>query len=209
MMFYTLAICTLALRPPLLSARRQSGRLVTSQLAAGGEEPLQAALLPEALAASGAEPELAGVLCSIAAACEQISELLRMPQFESPAAGRALNVQGERQKPMDVIANDIFVSHLTGRVAAMASEEERSCILGDTPSRYEVGFDPLDGSSNLDTRPNIGILERETRRVYHHAASTPGNRDLRPSPRQAAAACQQAARRDIRRHVHLRSAAPL
>ena len=68
---------------------------MTSQLAAGGEEPLQAALLPEALAASGAEPELAGVLCSIAAACEQISELLRMPQFESPAAGRALNVQGE------------------------------------------------------------------------------------------------------------------
>ena len=50
---------------------------------------------------------------------------------------------------MDVLANELFVSALTGHVAAMASEEEEAVISGAANRKYEVAFDPLDGSSNL------------------------------------------------------------
>ena len=149
------------------------------------------------------------MLCGVAGAVDAIAARLRRLPIAGTAAATAVNIQGEQQAGMDVESNIIMKERLFPLVAAMASEEEDALIGGTVGKTYEIAFDPLDGSSNLDTRPNIGILERETRRVYHHAASTPGNRDSRPSPRQAAAACQQAARRDIRRHVHLRSAAPL
>ena len=89
------------------------------------------------------------------------------------AGGGAVNVQGETQKGMDVVANDLFVSALTGHVAAMASEEEETAIAGAANRKYEIAFDPLDGSSNLDTNLPTGSIFC----VFEH---TPGSRVKAP-----------------------------
>ncbi|HXH02307.1 MAG TPA: class 1 fructose-bisphosphatase [Candidatus Competibacteraceae bacterium] len=73
------------------------------------------------------------------------------------------NVQGEEQKKLDVIANDLFVqcNQWRGHVAAMASEEMDGVY--PIPDRYPRGkylllFDPLDGSSNVDVNGSIGTI---------------------------------------------------
>ncbi|OMJ20953.1 Fructose-1,6-bisphosphatase, cytosolic [Smittium culicis] len=73
-----------------------------------------------------------------------------------------VNVQGEDQKKLDILSNDIFVNALTasGKVASMVSEEIDHLIKVD-PSRrgkYCVTFDPLDGSSNIDAGINVGTI---------------------------------------------------
>jgi fructose-1,6-bisphosphatase I len=84
----------------------------------------------------------------------------------------ATNIQGETQKHLDVIANDIWlqVNEQGGHYAGMASEEMEAPYL--VPERYrESGrylllFDPLDGSSNVDLNFTVGsifsILESPT-----------------------------------------------
>lgn len=73
------------------------------------------------------------------------------------------NVQGEAQKKLDVISNDILLEANTwgGLLAAMASEEMDS--IHKIPSHYPKGeylllFDPLDGSSNIDVNVSIGTI---------------------------------------------------
>ncbi len=73
------------------------------------------------------------------------------------------NVQGETQKQLDVIANDIFIEHCSNcsRVAALVSEEIDDVIwLKDQPKAgdYLVYFDPLDGSSNLNVNLSVGSI---------------------------------------------------
>ena len=73
------------------------------------------------------------------------------------------NVQGEVQKELDVITNDIFISSLewSGHLAGMASEEMEDPY--DIPSHYPTGkylilFDPLDGSSNVNINISVGTI---------------------------------------------------
>lgn len=72
------------------------------------------------------------------------------------------NVQGEEQKKLDVLANDIMVNSLraSGKTAVLVSEElEDAIIIEDGfKGRYCVVFDPLDGSSNIDAGVNIGTI---------------------------------------------------
>jgi fructose-1,6-bisphosphatase len=75
----------------------------------------------------------------------------------------AINVQGEEQKPLDVVANDIMLSccEWGGYLAGMASEElaEPYAIPARYPrGRYLLVFDPLDGSSNLDVNVTVGTI---------------------------------------------------
>ncbi|OLY82834.1 Fructose-1,6-bisphosphatase, cytosolic [Smittium mucronatum] len=73
-----------------------------------------------------------------------------------------VNVQGEDQKKLDVLSNDIFVNALSasGKVASMVSEEIDHLIAVDPSKRgkYCVTFDPLDGSSNIDAGINVGTI---------------------------------------------------
>lgn len=79
-----------------------------------------------------------------------------VPSNLAAAVGN-VNVQGELQKPMDVLFNEIMINRLQPIVAAMASEEEEEILLGAVEgSHYEVAFDPLDGSSNLDVNIPTG-----------------------------------------------------
>jgi fructose-1,6-bisphosphatase I len=73
------------------------------------------------------------------------------------------NVQGEVQKKLDVLSNDILLeaNEWGGHLAAMASEEMETIHL--IPNRYPQGeymllFDPLDGSSNIDVNVSIGTI---------------------------------------------------
>ncbi|MDB5990238.1 MAG: fbp [Herbaspirillum sp.] len=73
------------------------------------------------------------------------------------------NVQGEVQKKLDIISNDILLeaNEWGGHLAAMASEEMETIHL--IPNRYPQGeymllFDPLDGSSNIDVNVSIGTI---------------------------------------------------
>ncbi|KAG1905639.1 fructose-1,6-bisphosphatase class 1/Sedoheputulose-1,7-bisphosphatase [Suillus fuscotomentosus] len=72
------------------------------------------------------------------------------------------NVQGEEQKKLDVLANDIMVNALraSGKTAVLVSEELDNAIIIEEKNRgkYCVVFDPLDGSSNIDAGVNIGTI---------------------------------------------------
>lgn len=72
------------------------------------------------------------------------------------------NVQGETQKKLDIIANDMILDALsaTGVVAGMASEELDNCspVAGHSDRPFLVLFDPLDGSSNIDVNVSIGTI---------------------------------------------------
>ena len=74
-----------------------------------------------------------------------------------------VNVQGEEQKPLDVIANDIMLQSCEwgGHLAGMVSEEmEEPYRIPDRypRGRYLLVFDPLDGSSNLDVNVTVGTI---------------------------------------------------
>ncbi|KAG9056563.1 Fructose-1,6-bisphosphatase [Serendipita sp. 407] len=72
------------------------------------------------------------------------------------------NVQGEEQKKLDVLSNDIMVNALraSGKTAVLVSEELDEAVIIDERNRgkYCVVFDPLDGSSNIDAGVNIGTI---------------------------------------------------
>lgn len=113
----------------------------------------------------GVDPALIDVLRAVAQSCIQISRrLATLPLSNNDSEevtttedtdpyvkddGISVNVQGEVQKEMDVVANMVFKKNLKPYVAAMASEEEEEIVFGDG-KHYEIAFDPLDGSSNLD-----------------------------------------------------------
>jgi fructose-1,6-bisphosphatase I len=100
----------------------------------------------------------------IARACKQIGF-----QVSKGALGEALgtagseNVQGEVQKKLDILSNEILLeaNEWGGNLAAMASEEMEKIF--PIPNRYPKGnylltFDPLDGSSNIDVNVSIGTI---------------------------------------------------
>lgn len=72
------------------------------------------------------------------------------------------NVQGEDQKKLDILSNDIMINSLraSGKTAVLVSEENEEPIFMDAGHRgkYCVVFDPLDGSSNIEAGVNIGTI---------------------------------------------------
>jgi fructose-1,6-bisphosphatase I len=70
------------------------------------------------------------------------------------------NIQGEVQKKLDVVANELFKDILleSGFVKAISSEEEDTSVAGNEEGKFLVSFDPLDGSSNIDINSLIGTI---------------------------------------------------
>ncbi|KAK7693709.1 Fructose-1,6-bisphosphatase, cytosolic [Cerrena zonata] len=99
------------------------------------------------------------------------------------------NVQGEEQKKLDVLSNDIMVNSLraSGKTAVLVSEELEEAIIIDEKHRgkYCVVFDPLDGSSNIDAGVNIGTIFG----IYHIRPGSEGTIQdvLRPGSEMVAA----------------------
>jgi fructose-1,6-bisphosphatase I len=111
--------------------------------------------------ASGA---FSSLLNNIVTACKEISHLVNRGNLVGVlGSAESENVQGEVQKKLDIISNDIMVNALnwTGHLAGMASEEVDDII--DIPENYPKGkylalFDPLDGSSNIDVNLAVGTI---------------------------------------------------
>lgn len=110
------------------------------------------------------DPTLTRLLTSISEACKSISLKVRQGALAGVLGlAGSENVQGEDQKKLDIISNDIFIDAIlqSETACAMASEEipEVICI----PEQYALGpylvaFDPLDGSSNIDINVSIGSI---------------------------------------------------
>ncbi|MDY0743740.1 class 1 fructose-bisphosphatase [Paucibacter sp. R3-3] len=101
------------------------------------------------------------------------------------------NVQGEVQKKLDIIANEVLIeaNEWGGHLAAMASEEMDDIYA--VPNRYPQGeylllFDPLDGSSNIDVNVSIGTIFSVLRKV-NNARGVSADDFLQPGKQQAAA----------------------
>jgi fructose-1,6-bisphosphatase I len=100
----------------------------------------------------------------VARACKSISHGVNKGDLGGVlGTADTANVQGEIQKKLDLIANEVLIeaNEWGGHLAAMASEEMESIHL--IPGRYPQGeylllFDPLDGSSNIDVNVSIGTI---------------------------------------------------
>lgn len=129
--------------------------------------------------------ELTILFGAIETSCKAIANLVRrsqLPSSEMLGYQGEVNVQGEDQKKLDVITNDLLKRALrfTGRLGILASEEEDEPVdlmtyngailddkevLIDESEKYVAVFDPLDGSSNVDagipTGTIVGIYEHD------------------------------------------------
>lgn len=108
--------------------------------------------------------ELRLLLEVVARACKSISHAVNKGALGGVlGSADSENVQGEVQKKLDIIANEVLIeaNEWGGHLAAMASEEMDSIYA--VPNRYPQGeylllFDPLDGSSNIDVNVSIGTI---------------------------------------------------
>jgi fructose-1,6-bisphosphatase I len=112
----------------------------------------------------GLDPNLRLLLETVARAVKTISHAIGKGALNGVLGSiDCVNVQGERQKKLDVIANQILLeaNEWGGYLAAMASEEmDRPCGIPVAYPRgnYLLLFDPLDGSSNVDINVSIGTI---------------------------------------------------
>jgi len=100
----------------------------------------------------------------VARACKRISISVNKGALGGVlGSAETENVQGEMQKKLDIIANEVLIeaNEWGGHLAAMASEEMEGIYV--VPNRFPQGeymllFDPLDGSSNIDVNVSIGTI---------------------------------------------------
>ncbi len=100
----------------------------------------------------------------VARACKSISNAVSKGALTGLLGGAGTdNVQGEAQKKLDVISNEVLLeaNEWGGHLAAMASEEMEHPH--QIPNRYPRGeflllIDPLDGSSNIDVNVSVGTI---------------------------------------------------
>jgi fructose-1,6-bisphosphatase I len=100
------------------------------------------------------------ILC-LSTAGKEIAHNLQMGAMAGILGdANAENVQGEDQKKLDVIANELIKNYLleSGVVRALASEEEEDIVVCSPNANYLVSFDPLDGSSNIDINSMVGTI---------------------------------------------------
>ncbi|KAG6530972.1 fructose-1,6-bisphosphatase, chloroplastic-like [Zingiber officinale] len=109
------------------------------------------------------DAEMTIVLASISMACKQIASLVQRASISNLTGIQgAVNVQGEDQKKLDVVSNEVFSNCLrsSGRTGIIASEEEDVPVAVEESysGNYIVVFDPLDGSSNIDAAVSTGSI---------------------------------------------------
>jgi fructose-1,6-bisphosphatase I len=104
------------------------------------------------------------LLETIARACKAISTRVNKGALaDGHGVLETQNVQGEIQKKLDVLANEILLEANVwgGNLAAFASEEEEKPVPITEPYKrgeYLLLIDPLDGSSNIDVNISVGTI---------------------------------------------------
>ena len=117
----------------------------------------------------GASGDFNALILDVALACKAIARAVAFGELggimgnHAAEAGGSINVQGETQKKLDVLSNDVFIrrTEWAGNLAGMASEEMD--LPYQIPEQYPRGkyllvFDPLDGSSNIDVNVSVGSI---------------------------------------------------
>ncbi|WP_201608075.1 class 1 fructose-bisphosphatase [Psychrobacter immobilis] len=106
-------------------------------------------------------PALNDVITTVTNVGKTISQLLRKGAL-ADILGEAgnQNVQGEDQKKLDVLANDLLLDALAKNThcAGVASEELDDATPANDDGSLLVLFDPLDGSSNIDINMAVGTI---------------------------------------------------
>jgi len=125
---------------------------------------LQSHILLEEAKHPSASGDFTWIISAISLAAKSIANQVRRARL-SGAIGKFgdTNIQGEEQQKLDVIANEAIMRCLGTRasVAVLASEEDDEPTIlrkGSDGGKYCVLFDPLDGSSNLDTGVGVGTI---------------------------------------------------
>ena len=109
------------------------------------------------------------LILDVALACKGIARTVALGELggvmgnHAAETGGSVNVQGETQKKLDVLSNQMFIrrTEWAGNLAGMASEEMDAPyqIPGQYPrGKYLLVFDPLDGSSNIDVNVSVGSI---------------------------------------------------
>ncbi len=116
----------------------------------------------------GASGDFNALILDVALACKAIARAVSLGELggnsgDFAVEGGAINVQGEVQKKLDVLSNDVFIrrTEWAGNLVGMASEEMDAPY--QIPAQYPRGkyllvFDPLDGSSNIDVNVSVGSI---------------------------------------------------
>lgn len=150
---------------------------------------LQSFILEEEARHPRATGEFSWIVSAISLAAKIIAHKVRHVRLQNVLGDDGVtNVQGEEQLRMDAIANEVIMRVLGGRssIAVLGSEEdEEPTILrrGHEGGRYCVLFDPLDGSSNLDTAVGVGTIFTILRNDPHipgavETVCQPGNQQV-------------------------------
>ena len=116
-----------------------------------------------------ASGELNALILDVSIACKAIARAVAFGELGevmgdgAAKLGGEVNVQGEVQKKLDVVSNEMFIAtaEWSGHLAGMASEEMDAPY--QIPKAYPRGkyllvFDPLDGSSNIDVNVSVGSI---------------------------------------------------
>eukprot|EP00208_Stichococcus_sp_RCC1054_P005140 CAMPEP_0206136814 /NCGR_PEP_ID=MMETSP1473-20131121/2037_1 /ASSEMBLY_ACC=CAM_ASM_001109 /TAXON_ID=1461547 /ORGANISM="Stichococcus sp, Strain RCC1054" /LENGTH=353 /DNA_ID=CAMNT_0053529609 /DNA_START=178 /DNA_END=1239 /DNA_ORIENTATION=+ len=140
--------------------------------------------------APDASGNLTMLLTAVAVGCKFVASAVRKAGLAGMLGlAGSENVQGEDQKKLDILANDVFINLLTKskQCAVLISEENDDPIIIDQAHKggYVVTFDPLDGSSNIDCGVSVGTIFG----IYRLREGSEGTVDdaLRPGKEMVAA----------------------
>ena len=98
---------------------------------------------------------------ALAGAAARISSIIRDPNLSEDfaTARNSTNADGDKQKALDLICDEIFAAALSAAgVATYLSEEREDPVPMNDDGLVIVACDPLDGSSNIDTNLSIGTI---------------------------------------------------
>ncbi len=113
---------------------------------------------------TNASGDFTSLLNDVVTACKVISNTVDQGALIGVlGSAGSENIQGETQKKLDLITNDVMIksNEWAGHLAAMASEEMDDIypIPKQFPKgKYLLVFDPLDGSSNIDVNISVGTI---------------------------------------------------
>jgi fructose-1,6-bisphosphatase I len=142
----------------------------------------------------GASGELSRLLNDIAVAAKIVTRDVRRAGLVDNILGAQgeVNVQGEQQQKLDVVADNQFIKmfELGGEVCGIGSEENDNYMAFQSEmsknGKYVVLFDPLDGSSNIDVNVSIGTIFSIYQRISPIGTEATLEDMLQPGDKQVA-----------------------
>lgn len=139
---------------------------------------------PERIPLADIPRDLRGVMQRLAEAAERLSLIIARGGIDSDLDRvTGINSDGDAQKALDVLADELFRQALDGAgVRHYASEEQAEALDFGGGGRLAIALDPLDGSSNIGVNVPIGTIFS-----IYPAARTPSASFLRPVREQIAA----------------------